>query len=201
MSDSITASTLAPTPVPGNLLVTTSGANISASWTAPVFSSTQSLIGYRLAYRLRNTQTWTKVPLTASTTYSMDWTGSGNPAGNYEFAELTRYSENGLAKSSRLSCKLVKGYNGVGNKSEGSSQGLAQRSTVSVYPNPAKDVLYVQAPLSSELVLLDMSGKTLIKRTSTAVETSLDLSSFAHGMYMPHVQTPGTSFSQRVVKR
>ena len=126
MSDSITASTLAPTPVPGNLLVTTSGANISASWTAPVFSSTQSLIGYRLAYRLRNTQTWTKVPLTASTTYSMDWTGSGNPAGNYEFAVLTRYSENGLAKSSRLSCKLVKGYNGVGNKSEGSSQGLAQ---------------------------------------------------------------------------
>jgi surface protein len=199
ISDSITASTLAPTPVPINLLVTTSGANISASWTAPALSSGQNLIGYRLAYRLRNTQAWTKAPLTTSTSYSMDWTGSGNPAGNYEFAVLTRYHENGVVRSSNLSCKLVKGYNGVGNKSEDSNQGSAEASKVSVYPNPAQDMLYVQAPLSSELVLMDMQGKTIIRRTSTAVETSLDLSSFTQGVYMLHVQTSWGSFSQRVV--
>ena len=199
VTDSITSSTLAPTPVPINLLVTTSGANISASWTAPALSSGQNLIGYRLAYRLRNTQAWTKEPLTTSTSYSMDWTGSGNPTGNYEFAVLTRYRENGVVRSSNLSCKLVKGYNGVGNKSEGSSQGSAEASKISVYPNPAQDVLYVQAPLSSELVLMDMQGKTILRRTSTAVETSLDLSSFAQGVYMLHVQTSLGSFSQRVV--
>ena len=199
-SDSITASTLAPTPVPGNLLVTTSGANISASWTAPALSSGQIPIGYRLAYRLRNTQAWTKAPLTTSTSYSMDWTGSGNPAGNYEFAVLTRYRENGVVLSSNLSCKVVKGYNGVGNKSEGSSQGLTQGSTVSVYPNPAQDVLYVQAPVSSELALMDMQGKTIVRHPSTAVETSLDLSSLAQGVYLLHVETPSGSFSQRVVR-
>ena len=123
--------------------------------------------------------------------------GIRESASNHELP-LTRYSEKWFGEELRLSCKLVKGYNGGANQKAAAAS--AQGSTVSVYPNPAKDAFYA-APLSSELVLLDMSGKTLIKRTSTAVETSLDLSSFAHGMYMLHVQTPGTSFSQRVVKR
>jgi hypothetical protein len=130
----------------------------------------------------------------------MDWTGSGNPAGNYEFAVLTRYRENGVVLGSNLSCKVVKGYNGVGNKSEGGGQSWPEASKVSVYPNPAQDVLYVQAPLSSELALMDMQGKTIAKHTSTAAETSLDLSALAQGVYLLHVQTPSGSFSKRVVR-
>ncbi len=129
----------------------------------------------------------------------MDWTGSGNPAGNYEFCCSDSYRENGVVRVPTFA-PVVKGYNGVGNKSEGSSQGLTQGSNVSVYPNPAEDVLYVQAPLSSALALMDMQGKTIVRHTSTAVETSLDLSALAQGVYLLHVETPSGSFSQRVVR-
>jgi len=47
---------------------------------------------------------------------------------------------------------------------------------------------------------MDMQGKTIARHTSTAVETSLDLSSLAQGVYLLHVQTLAGSFSQRVVR-
>ena len=202
MSSSITASTLDNTAVPLNWTLTKGGPTIfNGSFTAPSLPAGATLIGYRMAYRLRGTQTWTNTPLSQNTTISVDFTGSGLPGGNYEFVAFTRYRLNGVATNSIFTCRIAKGYNGVGNKSEGSGQGWAEDSKVSVYPNPTEALLHVQAPLSSELVLMDMQGKSIVRHTSTAEETSLDLSSFAQGVYLLHVQTPSGGFSQRVVKR
>jgi surface protein len=202
VTDSITASTLASTPAPTNLQVTTSGAVISASWTASTMGAGQSLIGYRMAYRLRNTQTWNKTPLTTNTSYTMNWTGSGNPAGNYEFVVFARYRENGVATNSNFSCITVKGYNGVGGKSEGadSAEPTDVRS-ISVYPNPTDNILYVQAPENSSLMLVDMNGKTLTQLTTETVETSIDMSSYAQGVYMLQIQTEEAAETMRIVRK
>jgi surface protein len=202
VTDSITASTLASTPVPTNLQVTTSGAIISASWTASTMGAGQSLIGYRMAYRLRNTQTWNKTPLTTNTSYTMNWTGSGIPAGNYEFVVFARYRENGVATNSNFSCITVKGYNGVGGKSEG-ADGTEPTDVpnISVYPNPTDNILYVQAPKNSSLMLVDMNGKTLTQLTTEAVETSIDMSSYAQGVYMLQIQTGEAVETRRIVRK
>jgi surface protein len=201
VTDSITASTLASTPVPTNLQVTTSGAVISASWTASTMDAGQSLIGYRMAYRLRNTQTWNKTPLTTNTSYTMNWTGSGIPAGNYEFVVFARYRENGVATNSNFSCITVKGYNGVGGKSEGSDAAEpTDVPSISVYPNPTDNILYVQAPENSTLMLVDMNGKTLTQLTTEAVETSIDVSSYAQGVYLLQIQTGEAVETRRIVR-
>jgi len=201
VTDSITASTLASTPVPTNLQVTTSGAVISASWTASTMGAGQSLIGYRMAYRLRNTQTWNKTPLTTNTSYTMNWTGTGIPAGNYEFVVFARYRENGVATNSNFSCITVKGYNGVGGKSEGADAAEpTDVPNISVYPNPTDNILYVQAPENSNLFLVDMHGKTLTQLTTEAVETSIDVSSYAQGVYMLQIQTGEAVETRRIVR-
>ncbi len=118
LTDSITASTLSTATAPTGLTITRFGAIISAQWNASTLSSNQTLLGYKLNFRLRNTQTWTKSALISGTSTVLNWTGSGIPAGNYEFVVFARYRENGVAMNSNFSCITVKGYNGVGGKSD-----------------------------------------------------------------------------------
>ena len=81
VSDSITASTLDNTAVPANWTLLKGGPTIfNGSFTAPNLPAGATLIGYRMAYRLRGTQTWTNTPLSQNTTISVDFTGSGSPA-------------------------------------------------------------------------------------------------------------------------
>jgi hypothetical protein len=202
LTDSITGSVLSAGTAPTNLVVTRSGALITGTWNASVLASNQSLIGYRMAYRLRGTQTWTNTPLTSNTTYTMNWTGSGIPAGNYEFVVFARYRENGVATNSNFSCITVKGYNGVGGKSEGAdSAEPTDVPNISVYPNPTDNILYVQAPKNSILMLVDINGKTLTQLTTESVETSMDMSSYAQGVYMLQIQTGEAVETRRIVRK
>ena len=156
-----------------------------------------------MAYRVRGTQTWTNTPLSQNTTISVDFTGSGLPGGNYEFVAFTRYRLNGVATNSNFTCRLAKGYNGVGGKANNSDASDNSHGAVPtvVYPNPADDFLYVQAALGSELRLLDMQGKMITQMISTELETALDLSALAQGVYMLEIHSQGGTTTERVVKR
>jgi hypothetical protein len=203
LTDSITASTLSTATAPTGLTITRFGAIISAQWNASTLSSNQTLLGYKLNFRLRNTQTWTKSALISGTSTVLNWTGSGIPAGNYEFVVFARYRENGVAMNSNFSCITVKGYNGVGGKSDISDASDNSHGAVptAVYPNPADDFLYVQTALGSELRLLDMQGKMITQMISTELETTLDLSALAQGVYMLEIHSANGTTTERVVKR
>ena len=204
LTDSITGSSLDNTSVPVNWAVSKGGPTIFlGSFTAPALPAGATLIGYRMAYRIRGTQIWTNTPLSQNTPISVDFTGSGLPGGNYEFVAFTRYRLNGVATNSNFTCRLAKGYNGVGgktNNSDASETGIGAVPTV-VYPNPADDFLYVQAALGSELRLLDMQGKMITQMISTELETTLDLSALAQGVYMLEIHSKGGTTTERVVKR
>jgi hypothetical protein len=162
----------------------------------------QVLIGYRMAFRLRNTQNWTNTALQPTTSQTIDWTGSGLPAGNYEFVVFSRYNNNGTVTNSNFSCKDVQGYNGVGGKSDGgTSEGEALSLNVSIYPNPTESIVYVQAPEGSRLILLDIQGKTITTLTTEEIETPIDLSAYAKGMYMLQVKSEAGIATKRVVKK
>lgn len=201
VTDSITASTLDNTAVPSGFTLTKGGPTIFVgSFTAPTLPAGSTLIGYRMAYRLRNTQTWTNTPLTQNTTISVDFTGTGLPSGNYEFVVFTRYNDGTGATNSNFTCREVKGYNGSGAKSGSNAANGSDVGVVSIYPNPAKDVLYVAAAAGAEVSLLDMSGKLIASQIVEGAEVDFDISHLAQGVYMVRVQTNDEITSEQVVK-
>ena len=73
-------------------------------------------------------------------------------------------------------------------------------SDLNAFPNPIQDILYVQAPKNSSLLLMDMNGKTLTQFTTEGVETSIDMSSYAQGVYMLQIQTGEAVETRRIVR-
>ena len=185
LTDSITASTLDGAAIPSGFTLTKAGPTVfNASFTAPTLPTGATLIGYRMGYRLRGTQPWTNTPLSQNTTISVDFTGSGNAAGNYEFVVYTRYRLNGIATNSEYTCREFKGYNGSGNKSGGNADEGSDNDVVSIYPNPAHDKLYVTAANGSEVTLTDLGGRILGIQTIEQSEVVFDLTGIAMGVYL-----------------
>ena len=50
-------------------------------------------------------------------------------------------------------------------------------------------------------MLIDLNGKALTQLTTEAVETSIDMSSYAQGVYMLQIQTGEAVEKMRIVKK
>lgn len=75
-------------------------------------------------------------------------------------------------------------------------------SHISVYPNPANDVLYIQsAEIVESLQILDLNGKLLITRGSIANSQGiqLDISQLPQGVYILNVTTESQQYNQLIV--
>ena len=73
-------------------------------------------------------------------------------------------------------------------------------SELNAFPNPVQYILYVQAPESSSLMLVDMNGKTLTQLTTETLETSIDMSSYAQGVYVLQIQAGEAVETRRIVR-
>ena len=158
ISDSITAPSLDLTGVPGNFtLVKNNTSTFTGSWTTPTLPAGSNLIGYRLAYRLRNTYNWTTTALSADTFAVVDFCNTRQPAGNYEFVAFARYNDGSSNANSSFTCLEVKGYKGSGNKSsDASSSSEAQDISIHIYPNPTGGLVYVLESKGSRVQLTDV---------------------------------------------
>ena len=72
---------------------------------------------------------------------------------------------------------------------------------LSIYPNPASHMLYVRAPYGSELVLMDLNGRTIAKRSTSNIEEAFDLSELAQGVYLLEWMFEGNSYREKVIKQ
>lgn len=171
------------------------------SWDQPQLPAGASLIGYRVAYRLRNTQSWTNTSLTTDTFKQIDFTGTSLPSGNYEFVAFTRYND-GVSgpTNSGFTCKEVKGYNGSGGKTDGSGMTGQDSELVRVYPNPTYGELFVHAPRGAQVQLSDMHGKTLLTWTMRSSEQVVDLSPFASGVYLMNIRTDSGTYTRQIIR-
>ncbi|RYD94611.1 MAG: T9SS type A sorting domain-containing protein [Sphingobacteriales bacterium] len=59
-----------------------------------------------------------------------------------------------------------------------------KKASISVYPNPASDVVYVNAPVKTILSLTEMSGRLLLPSTQSK---QLLIKSLAPGVYLLHI--------------
>jgi hypothetical protein len=175
--------------------------SFTGSWTAPTLPTGATLIGYRFAYRLRGDISYTTLPATTNLSATVDFTGSGLPAGNYEFVVFTRYRDaNNVAINSNYTCIEAKGYTGVGAKNEGANSADGSTMNFSIYPNPANERVFVAAEEGAEVSLLDIRGRAITKAVVSGAEVSFDMSNLAQGVYMIRIETDSDTITEQVVK-
>jgi hypothetical protein len=59
-----------------------------------------------------------------------------------------------------------------------------QEMDISVYPNPARDIIHVTSDLTSEMTLIDLQGKTIANYNINAITSDIDVSYLERGTYM-----------------
>lgn len=77
-----------------------------------------------------------------------------------------------------------------------------KRLEASVYPNPVRDILQVNAQESINAVeLIDLSGRRMISLTANTASIALDLGSIPSGVYLLRVTSEDAVHTQRIVKQ
>jgi hypothetical protein len=69
-----------------------------------------------------------------------------------------------------------------------------------MYPNPTKGILTVKTPvLNTRVTLFDTNGKKVFTQTTSSLETHLDVSHLADGVYQVNIISNGQSFNYKVM--
>ncbi|MBI1316281.1 T9SS type A sorting domain-containing protein [bacterium] len=202
-SDTISVAAVDTTYAPFNLtVVKTSPTVFQLNWQGKAFGGNAVFQFYRVQYRQVGLATWINLPAVFGTSTSIDFTGSGLPAANYEFQVFARYEDMGVPMNSAPTCRVRKGYNGSGNKSDAAGlNGTDRTPGFAVYPNPSTGLLYAWSAETAGFELTDLTGAVLLRGVLNAdQEQTLDLSSFATGVYLMHVEGSKGLRTERVVK-
>ncbi len=149
-----------------------------------------SLIGYRLAYRLRGTTAFNQLALTQITSAIADFTGLGLCNGNYDFTVYVRYSEGGIAKTSAPACFLSKGYN-AGSCKTGDSSYLdsEEPGEPSLIPNPSSGRFSLIGASGARVRIYDSGGRLVADARVDSNRFDWDWSGIARGVYVVNIET------------
>jgi|GEM_PF-769348 len=176
-----------------------SAQTFNVTWNPVTLPPGSTLLGYRVAYRLRGTTTFSQLPLTNNTSAIVNFTGLGLCNGNYDFTVYVRYNDGSGAKTSAPACFLSRGYSAGTCKSEGNAQGIDEESALVVYPNPSTGVFYVSNPNGAEYTLTDAMGRVLAQGLMAGSEYALDLSAHANGVYFLRLERDGSASVARLI--
>ena len=156
----------------------------SGIWSPASLGTGVSLVGYRMNYRQAGVgASWTSTPLTSNTTAMVDFTGSGLPSANYEFAVFARVNDNGTVYNTEYACLERKFYNGSGAKWNGNN--ASELNSFAIYPNPASQSLYLKTNIQGYWRILSVDGKRLLDGTKTAQEElQISLQRLSTGVYL-----------------
>lgn len=176
-----------------------SASNNSPNGFKPVWNTVDSVLNYQL--RILNV---TDGVLDTFITGIIDTSIAVNnltPGKLYRFNVRSRYF-NGVAN-------VLSGYSNPRSRNlpiAGNKQGDAQVSLdldkeVRIYPVPAKERIHIQANIGSELTLLDMSGRELVRRIQRNTEERFELFNLPSGIYTVRIITEGSVKNRRFVKQ
>ena len=69
---------------------------------------------------------------------------------------------------------------------------------IRVFPNPAKDLINIEAPMNSKIQIFNVEGKSVYSNFSF-VGVSIDVSAFNSGMYFIVIEHEGNIFSEKII--
>ena len=73
---------------------------------------------------------------------------------------------------------------------------------VSVYPNPASEHVVIEAPMGSQIIITDLSGRKVSQYEITGTQAiDIDVSSFNSGLYFVQVTYNGNTFTKKLLKK
>ena len=84
------------------------------------------------------------------------------------------------------------------NSSAPAGINATKQTLLNVYPNPVEDVLTIQSETPVDVVLSNLQGQTVF--TGKEVQT-IDLSSYAKGMYLLTIISDGKSQTEKIIKK
>lgn len=110
------------------------------------------------------------------------------PAGKlYRFNVRSRYN-NGVANTISAYSNPVSRNLGIsGNKADTDIQEFSALKSVNVYPNPASEQFYVQAPVGANIDLMDMNGRIIQSAKGNGTEAVFNTATLASGVYLLRV--------------
>lgn len=84
----------------------------------------------------------------------------------------------------------------------GLSDNVAQKTAISVYPNPASDVVNIAGTDRAKVTFADINGRTVKSLTINANQASISISDLASGLYMMTIETAdGASTTKKLLKK
>ena len=117
----------------------------------------------------------------------------------YRFNVRSRYNNGTANVNSAYSNPVSRNLTIAGNKQDGN--GINQETAaLKVYPNPTREVLFVQAPAGSAIKIVDLNGRVVAERIAANAEELFSLSAFADGVYLVQIVGNNINHLERVVK-
>lgn len=82
-----------------------------------------------------------------------------------------------------------------------SAQAIEQAQFLRIYPNPAKDKLYMKMAKQARVSIYNQTGQVVGQYNFNAGEQSLDISKWNRGMYLVKVKMDNNTYVQKVMKQ
>ncbi|SCX91756.1 T9SS type A sorting domain-containing protein [Flavobacterium caeni] len=82
-----------------------------------------------------------------------------------------------------------------------SAQQFTPSQTISVWPNPSRDVFWLEGvPSQSDILVCDLKGQVVLQAQTQTTSASVDLSGFASGVYVLKIDALGQQTIKKIVK-
>jgi hypothetical protein len=82
-----------------------------------------------------------------------------------------------------------------GSLTTGIYQSVNNTDEINIYPNPAKDKVYIKAEETGEIKLFDLLGSEII----TTKTNEIDISSLSDGVYFMQIDTRAKIYTQKII--
>ena len=73
-------------------------------------------------------------------------------------------------------------------------------AAVSIFPNPAKDIISVKGENISSVTIMDINGRVVKTVNNLSLETTIDISTLTQGVYFVEIKNNNTTKTTRLVK-
>jgi len=136
-------------------------------------------------------------PAGDSTSWSMDWTAPASGSGQVRFyAAINAGNGSGNTDGDVIYLSMLSAEEDI-TISIGENQ---LKSLVSLYPNPATDLVNIRLPEGAQLSVVDIMGKIVEVRKNAKAHETFDVSRLQQGIYFVRVSYNGESYTSRLLK-
>lgn len=157
------------------------------TWTAP--ESIENLSGYNVYRKTGENGTYERVKIVSANKTEYKETKSMEDGNWYYYKVVAYYQDTDCAAAPAKALYgdefFVKYFYSLDNVEEN------ETTNVSVYPNPAKDVLTVKGENITNIVIFNMLGQKVLEENLSADEHLINICGFEVGMYMVKVVANG----------